>query len=67
MIPPKQWLVSFLQFYNRKNIKLPSEILVPTAIDKDVLEQILQVNVKTPQRGAKRELLELAGKMLKLH
>ncbi|CAH0418238.1 excinuclease ABC subunit UvrC [Periweissella ghanensis] len=60
---PAEAMASFiLQFYNRKNIKLPSEILVPTAIDKDVLEQILQVNVKTPQRGAKRELLELAGK-----
>lgn len=60
---PTEELVSFiLQFYNRKNTKLPNEILVPATIDHNLLEQILQVHVKTPQRGAKRELLDLAEK-----
>lgn len=60
---PAEEMVSFiLQFYNRKNIKLPNEILVPSMLDREVLAQILQVNVKTPQRGTKKDLLDLAAK-----
>lgn len=60
---PIDAMTSFiLQFYNRKNIKLPHEILVPDELDSTVLSEILQVNVRTPQRGNKKELLELAAK-----
>ncbi|QBO36883.1 excinuclease ABC subunit UvrC [Periweissella cryptocerci] len=51
-----------LQFYNRKNVKMPNEILVPAGIDTDVLEDVLHVPVRTPQRGEKKNLMELAGK-----
>lgn len=64
---PAEALTSFIvQFYNRKNIKLPHEILVPKIIDGNVLKDILQVQVKTPQRGTKKELLDLAGKNAKI-
>ncbi|MEN2361481.1 excinuclease ABC subunit UvrC [Levilactobacillus brevis] len=60
-------LASFIvQFYQRKNTVLPREILVPASIDHDVIEELLKVPVRTPQRGTKRDLLEMAGKNAKL-
>lgn len=60
---PEEELASFiLQFYNQKNRILPKEILVPPGIDKKVLNEILGVSVKTPKRGQKRDLLEMAHK-----
>jgi excinuclease ABC subunit C len=64
---PEAELESFiLQFYNQKNKILPREILVPAKINHQVLSEILQVPVRTPQRGQKRELLELAQKNAQL-
>lgn len=51
-----------LQFYNRKNNVLPREVLVPAGLDKQVLSDILGIPVRTPQRGQKRELLDMAHK-----
>ncbi len=55
------------QFY--KNTPLPGELFVPAALNKDMLEEYLGVDVLTPQRGVKRKLLDLAvknaGDMLK--
>ncbi|RRK11217.1 excinuclease ABC subunit UvrC [Lactiplantibacillus garii] len=51
-----------LQFYNRKNNVLPREVLVPAGLDKDVLSDILGIPVRTPQRGQKRDLLDMAHK-----
>ncbi|MGO2300162.1 excinuclease ABC subunit UvrC [Paucilactobacillus nenjiangensis] len=55
-----------MQFYNRKNNVLPKEILVPKGIQADEISEILGVPVRTPQRGEKRELLELAEKNARL-
>jgi excinuclease ABC subunit C len=55
-----------LQFYNQKNKLLPREILVPAQVDRQILSEILQVPVRTPQRGQKKELLELAEKNAQL-
>ncbi|WP_334116851.1 excinuclease ABC subunit UvrC [Ligilactobacillus sp.] len=64
---PEEELASFiLQFYNQKNRILPKEILVPAGIDKKVLNEILGVSVKTPKRGQKRDLLEMAHKNARL-
>ncbi len=64
---PTEELASFiLQFYNQKNRILPKEILVPAGMPKEVLSEILGVPVKTPQRGAKKDLLELAQKNARL-
>ncbi|KRL99855.1 excinuclease ABC subunit C [Liquorilactobacillus satsumensis DSM 16230 = JCM 12392] len=64
---PEAELESFiLQFYNQKNRILPKEILVPTGVSQDVLAEILKIPVKTPQRGAKRDLMQLAQQNAKL-
>ena len=64
---PQAEMASFiLQFYNQKNRLLPREILVASDLDKDVLREILQVPIRTPKRGTKRELLELAEKNARL-
>ena len=64
---PEAELESFiLQFYNQKNRILPKEILVPSGLDKETLSEILGIPVKTPQRGQKRDLLEMAQKNARL-
>lgn len=64
---PDEELASFiLQFYNRKNNVLPREVLVPQAVDRSTLEQILHVPLRTPQRGQKRDLLQMAQENAKL-
>ncbi|KRM18745.1 excinuclease ABC subunit C [Ligilactobacillus hayakitensis DSM 18933 = JCM 14209] len=64
---PEAELTSFiLQFYNQKNRILPNEILVPAGMDNDILEEILGIPVKTPIRGQKKDLLDLAKKNAKL-
>lgn len=64
---PEAELESFiLQFYNQKNRILPKEILVPSGMDKETLSEILGIPVKTPQRGQKRDLLEIAQKNARL-
>lgn len=49
-----------LQFYNNKNKVLPNEILVPSGLDNKIMTEILGIPVRTPQRGEKKNLLELA-------
>ncbi|GKS80933.1 UvrABC system protein C [Ligilactobacillus pabuli] len=64
---PENELASFiLQFYNQKNRILPKEILVPQGMEHEILAQILGVPVRTPQRGQKRDLLEMAQKNSRL-
>lgn len=55
-----------IQFYQRRNMVMPKEILVPASVDKDLLKEVLQVPVRTPQRGEKRDLLELAEQNAKI-
>ncbi|KAF0387674.1 excinuclease ABC subunit UvrC [Pediococcus acidilactici] len=49
-----------LQFYNNKNKVLPNEILVPEGLDNQIISEILGVLVRTPKRGEKRDLMNLA-------
>ncbi|GEN47449.1 excinuclease ABC subunit UvrC [Ligilactobacillus pobuzihii] len=64
---PENELASFvLQFYNQKNRLLPKEILVPKEMEHNVLSQILGIPVRTPQRGQKRDLLDMAQKNARL-
>jgi excinuclease ABC subunit C len=55
-----------MQFYNRRNIVLPKEILVPKGVDKEMIADVLHVPVRTPQRGEKRDMLNLAEKNAKI-
>lgn len=51
-----------IQFYRRKNLTLPKEILITNKLDKELLSTVLQLNFKTPQKGIKKQLLDLAAK-----
>lgn len=56
-------VLSFIQqFYLQRNIQKPREVLVPKGIDTIALSEVLSVPVRTPVRGEKRDLLDLAGK-----
>ncbi len=60
---PDEEMVSFIaQFYQQKNQLLPKEILVPNTLPTDVISHVVEdVPVRTPQRGQKRDLLNMAG------
>lgn len=59
---PEEMTSFILQLYNRKNNVLPREVLVPNGLDKQVLSDILGIPVRTPQRGQKKDLLDMAQK-----
>ncbi|MCZ9310423.1 excinuclease ABC subunit UvrC [Weissella koreensis] len=64
---PNEELTSFiLQFYNRKNTVLPKEILVPSGVDTKLISSVLQTIVRTPQRGEKKALMNLAVENAKI-
>jgi len=65
---PDEEMVSFIaQFYQQKNQILPKEILVPSSLPTDVISNVVEnVPVRTPQRGQKRDLLDMAGTNAKL-
>ena len=51
-------------FYER--ILLPKEILVPPIVDKELLENYFNINVKSPVRGTKLKLVEMANENAKV-
>lgn len=60
---PEEELMSFiLQYYEDKNNRKPKEVYVPETVDTDLLEEALETKVLVPQRGRKKELLDLTGK-----
>lgn len=61
-------MVSFIaQFYQQKNQILPKEILVPKSLPTDLISQLADnTPVRTPVRGTKRDLLNMAGKNAQL-
>src|SRR5690625_1584277 len=63
----KDAFVSFIgQFYlHHRNLK-PRQVLVPIGTDANLLKELLEVDVHTPFRGQKRELVELADKNAKI-
>lgn len=54
-----------IKFYERNPI-LPKELLVPDRLDKELLEDYLNIKVVTPQRGKLASLLNLALENAKL-
>ncbi|MRG88382.1 excinuclease ABC subunit UvrC [Salinibacillus xinjiangensis] len=64
---PAETFVSYIgRFYLHQNHLKPKEILVPLGTDKDLLEDLLKIHVKTPMRGRKKELVELSMKNAKI-
>ncbi|RBW71542.1 excinuclease ABC subunit UvrC [Bacillus taeanensis] len=60
--PEDDFLTFIGQFYLQKNYVKPKEIFIPKEINKELVEQLLEVAVYQPQKGQKKELVELAGK-----
>lgn len=62
--PEDDFLTFFSQFYDGKEHLFPKEILLPTEIDADTAQMVLNKNVKivNPQRGKKRGLVLMAEK-----
>ncbi|MDV2684837.1 excinuclease ABC subunit UvrC [Alkalihalophilus lindianensis] len=62
----KDDLLTFVgQFYLQKEHIKPAEILVPEDIDRELVEQLLEVKTNHPKRGRKKELLDLANQNAK--
>ena len=60
---PEEELLTFIgQFYAKSDHLKPSEVLLPTGIDSEIVRQLLNVNVYIPQRGKKKSLVDLAIK-----
>ncbi len=52
-------------FYN-KDILKPKEILVPSMVNRELLEKYLDINVKVPMKGEKLRLVEMANDNAKI-
>lgn len=50
------------QFYLHNNNLKPKQILVPVGTDVDLISGLLEIDVHTPFRGKKRELVDMAQK-----
>lgn len=54
------------QFYLQKHHIIPKEILVPQEVDKELIAELLNSKVLQPQKGKKKDLVELARKNAKI-
>lgn len=58
---PKDSFIRYIgQFYLHQHHLKPKQILLPIGIDGTLIKQLLKVDVHTPFRGRKKELVELA-------
>ncbi len=47
------------KFYDKHKVK-PHEVIVPSIVEKDILTQAFQLKFITPQKGKKKQMLDLA-------
>lgn len=64
--PEEEFLTYLGQFYDKPEHMLPKEIYVPKSTDMELANQLLDTKVFIPQRGKKKETLELATKNAKI-
>ena len=64
--PEEEMLTYIGQFYSKSNHIKPSEILLPSTVDAEIVRQLLDINVYIPQRGKKKSLVDLAEKNAKI-
>lgn len=60
--PQEDFLTYLGQFYLRNHHMKPKEVFIPNNIDKALVEGMLDVRVHQPQRGQKKDLVQLAEK-----
>jgi len=59
-------LTRYIASFYSKNILLPSEILVPSIVDVNLLNDYLNTKVLAPQKGVKSKLIDMACKNAKI-
>ncbi|WP_339250828.1 excinuclease ABC subunit UvrC [Sporosarcina sp. FSL W8-0480] len=60
---PEEEMLTFIgQFYGKSGHFTPKEILLPEGVDREIVQQLLDVNVFIPQRGKKKDLVKLSIK-----
>lgn len=60
--PDEDFLTYVGQFYQEKSHLIPNEILIPQDIDEEAVKALVDTNVLKPQRGEKKQLVNLAIK-----
>ncbi|MCT8137451.1 excinuclease ABC subunit UvrC [Anaerobacillus sp. CMMVII] len=60
--PDEEFLTFLGQFYSQKEHLKPKEIFLPNTIDKDLASEFIQVRTVHPQKGTKKDLVDLATK-----
>ncbi len=55
-------LTGYIAKFYDKNFLLPKEILVPDVVDANLLQDYFHIHVKTPIRGVKKKILQMANK-----
>ena len=60
--PDEDFLTYVGQFYQEKSYLIPNEILIPQDIDEEAVKALVDTKVLKPQRGEKKQLVNLAIK-----
>ncbi|WP_455442156.1 excinuclease ABC subunit UvrC [Streptococcus parasanguinis] len=60
--PDEDFLTYVGQFYQEKSHLIPNEILIPQDIDEEAVKVLVDTKVLKPQRGEKKQLVNLAIK-----
>ena len=60
--PDEDFLTYVGQFYQEKSHLIPNEILIPQYIDEEAVKALVDTKVLKPQRGEKKQLVNLAIK-----
>ena len=60
--PDEDFLTYVGQFYQEKSHLVPNEILIPKDIDEEAIKALVDTKVLKPQRGEKKQLVNLAIK-----
>ena len=61
-VPDEDFLTYVGQFYQEKSHLIPNEILIPQDIDEEAVKALVDTKVLKPQRGEKKQLVNLAIK-----
>ncbi|SDI39780.1 Excinuclease ABC subunit C [Planococcus glaciei] len=60
--PQDEFMTYLGQFYEQSHHMKPNEVLVPEGVDAELVREWLDIRVLVPQRGKKKDLVELAKK-----
>jgi excinuclease ABC subunit C len=58
--PEEDFLTFIGQFYLQPHHLKPKEVLIPKKVERELVEQLLEIEVTQPSRGRKKELVEMA-------